>query len=667
MKQPMKITGRNMFAVAAVAVLFLWVALCFCSLLPLVLFCSFVFNAILLGAGLFSSLAQEREKRTIDALRLTQLTSLDILRYKSLHEFKAWKSANIGFLVLAGAAAWYSNSPLVWGLTGAAVLACGGLLSMALALAVSTRCETTSSAVVTGWVTKGVWLVGLPILDYVVEAVLVLNKDLNFFSYADPAWVYGTVVSALIYETSGWSVVGLLLGGFASVAVAAALVWQSSRIIDSSFESAATLDDRNRHSVYSKRFAFNMHNNPFMVRELAWQVRTGAGSWPGYAVFITLFLAPFLYGLAQQHKAHEVKPVKVVRQSVANPIKGNAPVVIDTEQKIPDYDRPIHRSPELQPEIRYHDHLCLSQMLGLPVPVQRSYGQHRSWKDNRRIVVNEDGKSVLVDDHQVDRMKEREANRQTRTTRPSLRRTQLQSELDRGLLTGLLLTLMYLFIRGGAFMSGAVTSEKERRAWDQIALTGTTPTTYLRGKLAGVLYYPMKQLLYTSPILLLFAVFGGISLLEILLVVPLLFTSFWAAANVGLLATATRTNSHQAQGLALTVGAGILLLPLVSGGWLLSGLLALVILGGTALSQSERLYASAAVALWVKLVGASASPAAAVMMACEYVGYGPFHFGHSGTAPAVALVLGTVTMAIVAFGAYTLSVRSLDEGGSVKA
>ena len=164
MKQPMKITGRNMFAVAAVAVLFLWVALCFCSLLPLVLFCSFVFNAILLGAGLFSSLAQEREKRTIDALRLTQLTSLDILRYKSLHEFKAWKSANIGFLVLAGAAAWYSNSPLVWGLTGAAVLACGGLLSMALALAVSTRCETTSSAVVTGWVTKGVWLVGLPIL-----------------------------------------------------------------------------------------------------------------------------------------------------------------------------------------------------------------------------------------------------------------------------------------------------------------------------------------------------------------------------------------------------------------------------------------------------------------------------------------------------------------------
>jgi ABC-2 family transporter len=664
MKQPMKITGRNLIAVAAVAILFLWVAVCFCSLLPLVLFLSFMFNAVLLGAGLFSSLAQEREKRTIDALRLTQLTSLDILRYKALHEFKAWKTANICFIALAGGAAWYSNSPLAWGLTGAAVLACGGLLSMALALAVSTRCETTSSAVVTGWVSKGVWLVGLPILDYVVEAVLVMNKDFNFFSYLDPAWVYGTVVSGLIYETNGWSVVGLLLGGFATAAVAGGLVWQSSRIIDSSFESSATLEDRNRHSVYSKRFAFNMHQNPFMVRELAWQVRTGAGSWPGYAVFVTLFLAPFLYGLAQQHKAHEVKPVKVVRQSVANPTQGNVPQLPQTDPQSPDYNRPIHRSP--QPAIRYHDHICLSQMLGLPVPVQRSY-QQRNWDDNRRIVVNEDGKSVLVDDHQVDQMRQREANRQSTSPRPSLKRTQLESELDRGLLTGLLLTLMYLFIRGGAFMSGAVTSEKERRAWDQIALTGTTPTTYLRGKLAGVLYYPMKQLLYTSPILLLFAVFGGISLIEILLVVPLLLTSFWAAANVGLLATATRSNSHQAQGLALTVGASILLLPLVTGGWVLSGLVALMLLTGSALSQSERLYAAAATALWVKLVGASASPAAAVMMACEYVGYGPFHFGHSNTSPTVALFLGTVTMALVAFGAYSLSVRSLNEGGSVKA
>ena len=150
MKQPntTTVTGRNMLAVSAVAILFLWFAVCFCSLLPLVLLGSLLFNALFLGAGLFSSLAQEREKRTIDALRLTQLTSLDILRYKALGEFRAWRAANIAFIVLSGAAAWYAGSPIVWALAGSAALACGGLLSMALALAVSTRCETTSSAVV---------------------------------------------------------------------------------------------------------------------------------------------------------------------------------------------------------------------------------------------------------------------------------------------------------------------------------------------------------------------------------------------------------------------------------------------------------------------------------------------------------------------------------------
>lgn len=670
MKQPKTttVTGLNMLAVSAVAILFLWVAVCFCSLLPLVLLGSLLFNALFLGAGLFSSLAQEREKRTIDALRLTQLTSLDILRYKALGEYRAWRAANIGFIALSAAAAWYAGSPIVWALTGSAVLACGGLLSMALALAVSTRCETTSSAVVTGWVTKGAWLVGMPILDYVVEAVLVLNKDLNFFSYVDPAWVFSSVVSALTYETSSWSVVGILLGGLATVALAAGLVWQSSRLIDGSFESAATLDDRHRHSVYGKKFAFNLQNNPFMVRELAWQIRTGAGSWPGYAVFITLFLAPFLYGLAQQHKAHEVKPVKIVRQSVSNPVVSGQKIEVVQRPQTDRYGRTNYTPHTPQPEIRYHNHLCLSQMMGLPVPVKSTY--HRPYYDNhggnKVIVVNEDGKSVLVNESQVDSMKDRQIQR-PHQPRQTLKRTQLQAELDRGLLTGLLLTLLYLFIRGGAFMSGAVTGEKERRAWDQIALTGVTPESYLSGKLMGVLYYPIKQLLYTSPILILFAVFGGISLTEVLLLVPMLLGSFLAAANIGLLSTVTRENSHQAQGTALMAAAGMLLVPLMDMGWMLAGVFCYFLLGRTVLNSGERALAAASTGAWVAVVGMAASPVAAVMQACDYRGYGGMYLGHSSLPPAITLLVGTISMAFAAYGAFRLSVRTLDHGGSVRA
>jgi hypothetical protein len=138
-----------------VLVLFSLLVFCFCSLLPAVLLASFVFNALILGSGLFATLAQEREKRTIDALRLTQLSSLDILLLKSHGELRRWALGNAAFLALTVGAAWHGSDPMEWALAGGLALAAGGLLSIALALAVSTRSETTSSAVVGGWVCKG--------------------------------------------------------------------------------------------------------------------------------------------------------------------------------------------------------------------------------------------------------------------------------------------------------------------------------------------------------------------------------------------------------------------------------------------------------------------------------------------------------------------------------
>lgn len=656
----------NLAAIAGVGILFSWAILCFCSVLPFVLFLSLLFNAVFLGSSLFSSLAQEREKRTIDALRLTQLTSMEILLYKGYGEFRSWKLVNGALLLLSGAAAYWSGSPVLWALGGAAALACGGLLSIALALAVSTRCETTSSAVVSGWVSKGVWLVGLPILDYVLEAVLVLNRELHLFSYLDPAWVYGTVVSSLIFESSAWSLVWLATGGLASAGLAYILLRQSSRLIDISFESAATLDDRSRHDVYRKRFAFGLHNNPFMVREMAWQMRTGAGAWPGYAVFVTLFLAPFLYGLAQQHKHHERTPVKVVRQHVAQNQSIEQQTQVHTPSQAHQYTvaRPGQTTHgQVDSNVRFHDHICLSQIMGLPVPVaNRRYQTPRA---GQRIVVQADGKATTVS---ADFAKTLETQPDYRApVRQTVRRSHLQSELDRGLLTGLLLTILYLFIRGGAFMSGAVTGEKERRAWDQIALTGATPESYLGGKLVGVLYFPLRQLLLTSPILLLFAVFGGVSFLEMLLVVPLLVASFLAAANIGLLSSTTQENSHQAQGKALLAVATLLAVPLVSGGWLLAAAATFLLLGGSRLDGAQKVLYSAGAALWVTVFGAATSPFTGVMSACSYDGFGFLRVATHSLPPALTLLIGTFSMAALAWCTFRLAVRTLGEGGSVRA
>lgn len=660
-----RLTGRNVVALSGVALLFVGAILCFCSLLPFVLFVSFLFNALFLGTSLFATLAQEREKRTIDALRLTQLSSLEILLYKSHHEMKLWRQTNLFLMIAAGATALWAGSPLSWALAGAASLAAGGLLSISLALAVSTRSETTSSAVVSGWITKGVWLAGLPILDYVLEAVFV-SRDFHVLSFLDPAWVLHTVVYATLFETSTWSIAPLLAGAAAMALAAKALLHHSSGLIDSSFESAATLEDRERHSAYGKRYAFGLESNPFMVRELAWQIRSGAGAWPGYAVFVTLFLAPFLYGMAQQHRPQDVEPVRVVRQSVTQ----TSPQEVsrsyfqeDTQsthlQVATSYAQPTH--------VRCHSGICLSQLLGLPVPTaNRHYYDTQS-----RIVVTSNGTVTHANEAQIEHMNSRPdpgvrwADYEG-SNYYSNQRSALQIELDRGLLTGLVLTILYLFIRGAAFMSGAVTGEHERRSWDQIALTGASPDTYLNGKLFGVLYYPMRQLIFTSPILILFALYGGVSALEMFLVVPLMALSFLAAANIGLLASATEKTSHQSQGKALLAAGALAVAPMMPGGFVLCGLLAMIMLKKSTLDHGERTLAVVATMVWTGLMGASVSPLAGVMNICHYEGLGPLS-SLSGLPPAASLLVGIVTMAAVAWVSKAVAIKTMNDGGGVRA
>lgn len=656
-----QLTERQIAAAIGVAGLFFATLLCFCSLQPFVLLLSFLFNALFLGSSLFSALAQEREKRTIDALRLTQLSSQDILLYKSHWELKWWRRCNLVFLLLGAASAWWAASPVIWALVGAAAMAASGLLSIALALAVSTRSETTSSAVVNGWISKGVWLVGLPLLDYVIEAVLVLQRDLHFFSYLDPAWLFHALVNATIYKTETWSLVPIGVGAVASVLLARLMLFRSARLIDSSFESVATLEDRERHRVYRKRFAFGLERNPFMVRELAWQMRSGAGAWPGYAVFVTLFLAPLLYGAAQQGKVREHEPVRVVRESVTM-AEVEKPVPSTSQNASFSHVHKRHNHGEPPVEFRCHGGLCVSQMMGLPVPRPSN-----PFGDSRNVLVKRaDGSVALLSEHEAAAVTAppRDWNGNGLSSQNVGER--LSRELDRGLLTGLVLTILYLFIRGAAFMAGAVTSERERRAWDQLALTGVTPQTYLGGKLLGVLYYPMRQLVLTSPLLLLFAVVGEVPMVEMLFVIPLLAVSFLTAASLGLLTSSTEMTSHQAQGKALILALAILLCPMMPGAVLLTVMAALYALQGTATTTCEKFALSLWSGFWVALCGSAVSPLAVAMKVCGVSTFGPL-IVVGGLPSGSSLLVSLLSLTCMTVLAGRLAITTMSDGGSVKA
>lgn len=640
--------------------------LCFCSYLPAVMFVSFLFNALVLGSSLFAALAQEREKRTIDALRLTQLSSLEILALKSRRELRVWKRGNLVLTLLALWAGWFGGVPLGWALSGSVALACCGLLAMALALAVSTQSETTSSAVVSGWVTKIAWLAGLPLLDQVMEAVLVLKAPLSLFCYLDPAWIAWRVVEASLFELDGAALASLWLGAAATVVVAGLIVLHSSRLIDSSFECAATLTDRSRHPVYGKRFVGGLESNPFFVRELAWQIRSGAGRWPGYAVFVTLFLAPFLYGLAQSERGPQAEPVKVVREAVSGLVISAPPSPTEATQAFISTDEGCREVPMVSGGTHQvgsqHFGLCLSQMMKLPI--------HRSShpvEPGQRLVVTSSGQVQAVSQESL---KQFETPVSTEQAVHEISSAHLKYELGRGLLTGLLLCVIYLFVRGAAFMAGSVTGERERRAWDQIALTGMAPETYVAGKLAAVLLLPLRQMLVASPALALFAIYDVISWSQLVMVVALLSACFVAAGCLGMAISTFAQSSHQAQGWALMIGAGVLLLPLAP---FSLHLVALMLLAGAFINPLLKARLSPAGAclvlgggLLVAVVGGSSvSPIAAVLSVADPVFVTSSMAWAMGGAANVMLC-STLSMLLLAGLLYYVAVGSLEQGGSVK-
>ena len=630
--------------------------LCFCSYLPAVILASFVFNALFLGSRLFSALAQEREKRTLDSLRLTQLSSLDILLWKSQGELRTWKLGNILLLGLSILAATFGHESILWAVAGTLALATSGLLSIALALAVSTRCQTTSSAVVSGWITKGVWLAGLPLLDGVIEAVFVLSRKVDIACYLDPAWIALRVVESAFYETGGMPIIALLIGAAASAVGAYVLIVGAARLIDNSFESGALLEDRERHPAYRSSFLGKLSANPFFVREMAWQMRSGAGSWPGYALFLTLFLAPTFYGIAQEHNVRGERDIKIVRQDVqvphSQPSQPSQPVNVRTNDGCHTVQTMAQQNSA--PKLRVHSGICLSQMMGLPVPL------HHTKAFAPRVIVDDHGNVKQVSEATFRRIEAESLSSAPRPERSrSVKSELLKREVTGGLLTGLLLSIIYVFLRGGAFLAGSITGEKERRAWDQIALTGVSADTYLTGKLAGVLAYPLRQLALTSPALLFFVALGDIGIFQAGLTVMLLLVCFLTAGTMGMAASVNEKTSHVAQGSVLILSAALIGLPLLPGGWIPATFLLMAALLRSRASSKVKSIGACSLLGFGLVFGAATSPATAVMALCGSV--------TTPLGPLLTMVVAITYMVVLGLGAYRVAVSSLEYGGSVQA
>ncbi len=568
--------------VFAVALLGPWLSgVCGCTMFELGALLLVLAAALMGGSTVYGAITGEREKKTLDSLRLTQLTPSQVVLGKLLGEFAA-----LGRLLAAA-----SPALLVLALLGGvglpafflvlAVAALAGLAASVSGVFVSSLASTTSQAVMGGWILKGVWLLGTPLLDLVLQAILVKDDFLPLFTAANPlVALFLATVPEVAFGEFQWLLpiyaAELVLGSLAMFAVAA---WRFGR----DPVGGLGVEDAGVHVAWRggwgpeglQGLVPGLSRNAPFLRELAWQTRTGAGAWPGYLVYLVLFLAPFLYA-----RAWAVQEPEPVRHDYRPDVTVIACTLQDSRGGVPEQSQ--SGSPEVvaltlpgsNRTLVLHGHrparclrLALYQEFGVPLPAAALresvlFGPEFRGRSEEGVVRG--NSSGEVDEGTLTQFGLAPAPKLPRhgpAQRVDTESLESARALKVGLVGTLVLFLLYLSIRSSGFLAGALTGERDRRSWQDLALTGVPARQVVFGKLLGALLHPLVQMTIVFPVLLFYAIPGLLGPFGLFALYLYSLGLALVAGLMGLWSSARSGSTHVSQGRAI----GLVLLAFLLG------------------------------------------------------------------------------------------------------
>ena len=565
--------------------------------------------SLLGGTSVYGAITSEREKKTLDSLRLTQLTPSQVVLGKLLGEFAA-----LGRLLLAAAPALAALALLAGVglepfLLTLLVAGLAGLFGSVSGIFLSSLASTTSQAVLGGWVFKGVWLLGTPILDMVARAVFVQRDPVPLFTAANPlaALTLATLPEAA-FGAYRWMVPLYVLASTLSCLV---MFWLAARRIAHDSSGSQGIGDGAVHATWRNGWGPawlqallpGLVRNASFLREVTWQSRTGAGSWPGYLVYLVLFLAPFLYARAwalQNPEGPEVQPPPALEVSTLAP--ANLPVPAGSTPATGAPGEVVYATVPGQPTVLVlvgHRpasclRLALYRELGVPLPADsvRAVESPDPWGDlagsgpagtlpeSGWKTLDQVDPKVLGDFGMVAQAPPPPAD----GSGPPPAGGALQRALHVGLTGTLLLFLLYLAIRSTGFLAGALTGEKDRRSWQDLALTGIPAGQVVSGKLWGALVHPLLQMTVVFPVLSLYVFPGLLTPLELGALYLYSVALALGCGLLGLWCSAWSPSTHASQGRAV----GLVLVAFLGGFLTGSSWVPFLVAGGLSLLAAFR-------------------------------------------------------------------------------
>ncbi len=556
-------------SVLVTAVLLL-LGVCGCTTFTLVSAVLLTAMALLVGNRGFGSLTSEREKKTLDSLRLTQWSADQILFHKVQGELLLGASVLAGLTPALFFAGWWSGYGFLTAAKVWMLAVSTGILSTAFGIFISSLFETTSRAIVAGWVGKGVWLLLTPVADAVTSAVLVQDTAPNLFRLFNP---FATLWHVAIPEgasglaaLSGWvspMVMLLLAGAF----------WKfAAKRFDEGLTFGSALNDRRVHGVYRSGWSWlpkALSENPFFMRDFALQLRQGAGRWPGYGVFLVLFMAPLLYAHSYAAKSQldrishqpKLRPVHVSHTSNPNESFPRTSVTPRVNRTSTEFYAGSTRLVLIGHSGQVCMRMCAHSMVGAPLPAKQLkvvVERHRT--NTPQVLADAKTDPVAQKLTGVERPKN-SSHLGSKTRLPQ----RVQDRVTRvGLGGTVFLLLIYLAIRCSGFLTTAVTGERDRKSWEDLALTGAGPNQTMSGKLWAALTMPLIQMSFAFPILLFFVLGQKMGLAELVGLYFYAVAMALVAGTMGLWASTYAGSSHAANawclaavGVCFTIAGGL--------------------------------------------------------------------------------------------------------------
>lgn len=666
-------TGRQAVLAGSIFTVLLlgpWLAgVCGCTMFEIGALTLVLSAALVGGSSVYGAITGERERKTLDSLRLTQLSPGQLVLGKLVGEARA-----LGRLLAAGAPALLALALLggaglpafLWTLAVAALA--GGFGSVS-GLFVSSLAATTSGAVVAGWVLKGLWLVATPVLDVVLRAVLVQEDPVPIFTVANPlAAVTLATIPELSHGAFAWVPFAYVA---AMVSAMLAMLWLAARRVAEDPQGGLGIEDGRVHSAWRtglgprwlQVLVPGLARNASFLREVAFQSRTGAAAWPGYLVYVVLFLAPFLYARAWAVQNSDLEaPRPPIRLEVSTEAPSDLPTDLPGMSQGAFSHTAYARVEGHSSTLVFLGHrpatcfrLGLYELFGVPMPA-----------GSVQVVVHDAGSSPAPGRELPQLRALDQVDGETLTAfgmapppapsaRPGYfadhRDLATRRALQVGLTGTLVLFLLYLAIRCTGFLAGALTGEKDRRSWQDLALSGMPAGQVLSGKLWGALVFTLLQMTVVFPVLSLYVFAGSLWTLELagLYVYSVLLAV--TAGLLGLWSSAVSTSTHQSQGRAAAIALGAWLLgPVVAG-----SMAPFLVVGAGLVAVAALVRRSPSAAGWLAMTAALAITPQVLSPLTAVVGFMPsLSSGAGGLLSALEVAPATAGLGLVHFLAAVL-------------